>query len=160
MASATGRTLARSRDLDFLWNCIQLIATKAHVETIRYLLKMRWGCDIQAFNNDIDSGSTEVVQMFIDKDPSLIAYVGSHNKTCLDVALNGYMPWEKTVPMLRLLLANSADPSKLTPLMWKAVSSSYPEAVEELEYTRRSRWKWTSCVQPYTGLSRDGTSFG
>jgi hypothetical protein len=35
--------------------------------------------------------------------------------------------------MLRLLLANGADPDKPTPLMWKAVSSSYPEAVEELE---------------------------
>lgn len=69
--------------------------------------------------------------MFIDKDPFLIAYVGSHNGTCLDVALNDCMPRE-TVPMLRLLLANSADPSKLTPLMWKALSSSYPEAVEEL----------------------------
>lgn len=96
---------------------------------------MGWGCDVQAFNNAIDSGSTEIVQMFIDKDPFLIAYVGSHNKTCLDVALNGYMPREKTVPMLRLLLANSTDPNKPIPLIWKAVSSSYPEAVEELEDT-------------------------
>jgi hypothetical protein len=130
------------------------------VEAIRYLLKMRWDCDIQAFNNDIDSGSTEVVQMFIDKDPSLIAYVGSYNKTCLDVALNGYMSREKTVPMLRLLLVNSADPNKPIPLIWKAISSFYPEAVKELEDTGRSRWKWTSRVQPYTGLSRDGTPFG
>ena len=35
----------------------------------------------------MDSGSTEVVPMFIDKDPSLIVYVGSYNKICLDVAL-------------------------------------------------------------------------
>jgi hypothetical protein len=94
---------------------------------------MGWGYDVQAFNNAIGSGSTEVVQMFIDKDPSLIAYVGSHNKTCLDVALNGYMPQEKTAPMVRLLLANGADPNKPIPLMRKAVLSSYPEAVEELE---------------------------
>jgi hypothetical protein len=65
---------------------------KAHAEVIRYLLKMGWDCDIQAFNNAIDSGSIEVVQMLIGRDPFLIAYVGSHNKTCLDVALNGYMP--------------------------------------------------------------------
>jgi hypothetical protein len=57
--------------------------------------------------------------------------------------------------MLRLLLANGADPNKLIQLMWKTVSSSYPEVVEELEDTGRSRWKWNSCVQPYTGaLSR------
>jgi hypothetical protein len=98
-----------------------------------YLLEMGWGCDIQAFNNAIDSGSTEVVQMFIDKHPSLIAYVGPHNKTYLNVALNGYMPRKKTVPMVRLLLANGANPNKLTPLIRKAASSSYPKAVEELK---------------------------
>lgn len=70
-----GGALARPRDLDFLWACIRLAAQKGHVEVIRYLLEIGWGCDVQAFNNAIDSGSTEVVQMFIDKDPSLIAYV-------------------------------------------------------------------------------------
>jgi ankyrin repeat protein len=30
-------------------------------------------------------------------------------------------------------MAHGADPNRPTPLMWKAISSSYPEAVEELE---------------------------
>lgn len=125
--------IRRPRDLDFLWDCIRLAAAKASAEIIRYILEMGRGCGIQTFNNAIDSGSTEVAPMFIDKDPSLIAYVGSYNKICLDVALNSYVPREKTVPVVRLLLANGANPLKPTPLMWKVVSPSYPEAVEGLE---------------------------
>jgi hypothetical protein len=160
MESATGRTLARSRDLDFLWDFIQLIATKAQMEAIRYLLKMEWDCDIQAFNNAIDSGSTEVVQMFIDGDPFLVVYVGSHNKTCLDVALNGYMPREKTVPMLRLLLANSTDP--------KQANSTYMESgIFFLSRSRREARRHGAAAgsgllaySHIRELSRDGTSFG
>lgn len=146
--------IRRSRDLDFLWDCIRLAAAKASAEIIRYILEMGRGCGIQTFNNAIDSGSTEVVPMFIDKDPSLIAYVGSHNKVCLDVALNSYVPREKTVPVVRLLLANGANPLKPTPLMWKAVSPSYPEAVEGLEghETQPPKVDFLHTVI-YTGLS-------
>jgi hypothetical protein len=72
--------------------------------------------------------------------------MGSHNKACLDVALNGYMPRDKMGPMLRLLLAHGADLNKPTPLVWKVVSSSYSKAVEELERYEAQPPKWTSCV--------------
>lgn len=48
---------------------------KGHVEVVRCLVEMVLIRDVRAFNDAIDSGSTQIVRMFIDKDLSLITYL-------------------------------------------------------------------------------------